>query len=48
MVFGGAAGKLPYLPFKLAVMDTTKVRELGWEPQVDLEKIFKWTLESFS
>lgn len=48
VVFGGAAGKLPYLPFKLAVMDTTKVRELGWEPQVDLEKIFKWTLESFS
>lgn len=48
VVFGGSAGKLPYLPFKLAIMDTTKIRELGWEPQVGLEKMFKWTLESFS
>ena len=28
-------------------MDTTKVRDLGWKPQVGLKDMFKWTLESF-
>lgn len=48
VVFEGLAETLPYLPFKLAIMDTTRIRELGWEPQVDLEKMFKWTLDSFA
>lgn len=47
VVFSKEASQLPYLPFKLAIMDTSKVRELGWEPEVDLEHMFKWTLESF-
>lgn len=47
VVFSEEASKLPYLPFKLPIMDTTKVRELGWKPQVNLEKMFKWTMESF-
>lgn len=45
--FGGDAGKLPYLPYKLAIMDTSKVRELGWKPRVDVKHVFQWTLESF-
>lgn len=47
VVFEGGAADLPYLPFKLAIMDTSKIRELGWRPQVDLKKMFQWTLESF-
>lgn len=47
VVFGGDAEKLPYLPYKLAIMDTSKVRDLGWKPRVDVEHVFKWTLESF-
>ena len=39
--------ELQYLPFKLAILDTTKIRELGWKPMTDIEKMFKWTLESF-
>lgn len=45
--FSGEASKLQYLPFKLAILDTTKIRELGWKPMTDIEKMFKWTLESF-
>ena len=41
------AVRLKYLPFKLAIMDTRKVRELGWKPQVDIRTMFKWTLDSF-
>ncbi len=47
VIISEEAGKLPYLPFKLPIMDTTKVRELGWKPQVDIEKTFRWTIESF-
>ena len=47
VLFDNNADKLPYLPFKLATMDTGKVRKLGWKPQVDLRKTFQWTLESF-
>lgn len=47
VTFSNEASKLPYLPFKLPIMDTTMVRELGWRPQVDVEKTFKWTVESF-
>lgn len=45
--FSDEASKLQYLPFKLAILDTSKVRELGWKPMTDIEKMFKWTLESF-
>lgn len=47
VVFSEEASKLPYLPFKLAIMDTTLVRELGWKPQTNLEQMFRWTMESF-
>lgn len=40
-------GGLEYLPFKLAIMNVDKIKQLGWEPQVDLEKAFRYTLESF-
>ena len=45
--FTEEASKLQYLPFKLAIMDTSKIRELGWKPQTDIKKMFKWTMESF-
>ena len=47
VLYSNEAAKLNYLPFKLAIMDTSKVRELGWKPQVDLKTMFKWTLDSF-
>lgn len=45
--FSEETGNLPYLPYKLAIMDTSKIRELGWKPQVDVSHVFQWTLESF-
>jgi len=47
VVFSEGASKMPYLPFKLAIMNTTKVRELGWVPQTNIENTFRWTMESF-
>lgn len=47
VVFSEEASNLPYLPFTLAIMDTSKVKELGWKPQVDILHLFKWTIESF-
>lgn len=47
VTFCNEASNMPYLPFKLAVMNTTKVRELGWQPQTGLKEMFKWTIESF-
>ena len=47
VLYSEEAAKLPYLPYKLAIMDTEKVRKLGWTPKVNLEKMFQWTLESF-
>ena len=47
VVFSEEASKLPYLPFKLAIMDTSKVRELGWKPSTSIKQMFKWTMESF-
>lgn len=47
VIFSKEASKMPYLPFKLAIMDTTKIRELGWCPQTNLEDMFRWTIESF-
>lgn len=47
VVFGKEAGKLPYLPYRLPIMDCRKIRDLGWRPQVGNEEMFRWTLESF-
>ncbi len=45
--FSEEAAKLQYLPFKLAIMDVSEIMDLGWKPATDIEKMFKWTLESF-
>lgn len=45
--FSPEAAKLQYLPFKLAILDTGKIRDLGWKPVTDIKTMFKWTLESF-
>ncbi|MEY8481214.1 NAD(P)-dependent oxidoreductase [Lachnospiraceae bacterium 48-21] len=45
--FASEDAKLQYLPFKLAILDTGKVQELGWKPVTNIETMFKWTLESF-
>lgn len=45
--FSEEASKLQYLPFKLAILDTRKIRELGWKPVTDIETMFRWTMESF-
>lgn len=47
VVFSKEASNMPYLPFKLAIMDTSKVQELGWKPQTSLKDMFRWTIESF-
>lgn len=41
------SNKMPYLPFKLPIMDTSKVRSLGWSPQTNLSDMIKWTIQSF-
>lgn len=38
---------LKYLPFKLAIMNVDKIKQLGWEPQIGLEQAFRYTLEAF-
>ena len=43
--FANEQSKLQYLPFQLAIMDVSKVRELGWQPRVGLKKAFQYTLE---
>ncbi|MCR5376621.1 MAG: NAD(P)-dependent oxidoreductase [Lachnospiraceae bacterium] len=45
--FTSEASKLQYLPFKLAVLDTSRIRDLGWRPVTDLKTMFTWTMESF-
>ena len=47
VMFSKEAAKLPYLPFKLAIMDTCKIRDLGWKPVVSLSQMFRWTMESY-
>lgn len=47
VLFSEEANKMPYLPYKLAIMDTSKIRDLGWRPQANIENTFRWTMESF-
>ncbi len=39
--------KLLYLPFKLGILDSSRMEALGWKPQVDIEHAFRYTVESF-
>ena len=39
--------KFAYLPFKLGIMDTSRVEELGWTGKTNLKDAFQWTLDSF-
>lgn len=36
-----------YLPYKLGIMNVERIRRLGWQPQIGLERAFRYTLESF-
>ncbi len=47
VVFDHADGKLNYLNFKLGVMNTEKIKKLGWRPDIDLKTAFRYTMESF-
>ena len=38
---------LAYLPFKLGIMDTSRIEELGWKARVNVRDAFRWTLDSF-
>ena len=39
--------KLVYLPFKLGLMDVSKISKLGWNPKVSIEEAFQWTTDFF-
>lgn len=39
--------KLKYLPFKLGIMDISRITELGWIPRVGIEEAFQYTFDSF-
>ncbi len=43
----GAGQKLNYLPFKLGIMDVSRITGLGWIPRVGLEDTFRYTFDSF-
>ena len=47
VVYDHADGQLKYLNFKLGVMNTEKIRKLGWHPDIDLRTAFRYTMESF-
>lgn len=47
VVYSKEASQLPYLPYRLPIMDTSKVRELGWKPQVNIDETLRRTVESF-
>lgn len=36
---------MQYLPFKLGILDTTRITSLGWKPTVNVENTFRYTLE---
>ena len=45
--YSAEASLLPYLPFKLPIMDTSKVRNIGWKPSVNIKDMFAWTIDYF-
>lgn len=47
VIFEKGESKMPYLPYHLAIMDTSRIRDLGWYPQVKNEQMFRWTIDSF-
>ena len=47
VVYSSPDKALAYLPFKLGVLDSSKIIKLGWTPKIDVETLFKWTYESF-
>lgn len=44
---GAVKNQLAYLPFKLGILDCSKMEALGWGPRVDIRQTFQWTLDSF-
>lgn len=44
---GDITNNFKYLPFKLGIMDVSKIEQLGWCPQVGLEDAFRYTMLSF-
>lgn len=47
VVYDHQDGILKYLNFKLGVMNTEKIKKLGWRPDIDLRTAFRYTIESF-
>jgi nucleoside-diphosphate-sugar epimerase len=45
--FANQQSGLKYLPFKLGIMNVDRIKAIGWRPQVDIEKAFQYTLDSF-
>lgn len=43
-----AKAQLAYLPFKLGILDCSRIETLGWKPQADTRQVFQWTLDSFN
>ena len=41
-----AKSEYNYLNYKLGMLDTSKIKNLGWEPKVGLKDTFRWTMES--
>lgn len=44
---GQGKQKLAYLPFRLGIMDVTRITELGWVPKIGVEEAFRYTFDSF-
>lgn len=46
--FADEKAKYSYLPFRLNVLDSSKIMALGWRPQVGTKEAFRYTMESFT
>lgn len=45
---GSGEQKLKYLPFRLGIMDITRITDLGWVPKIGVEEAFRYTFDSFA